>query len=351
MKLSNTYAGISLKDIELSMQNKELRRRQSKLADKINYLLNRIKSMNINSQKEENDKKKLLIKIKSLENELDINKKKALKDLEQKRNIITQLNEKIMNLNALLNEKEKSIFELFNQLYDLREQLEKLKYKKENTERDNKNMNNNLLIENKKRIAKLIEENKNFRNISQKLKIESQKMKNYYISHLHEQRKSFEIQKNEFQNILKDLGYKLNVLKNENNALKNKIENVSINHLPKNKDMNDNENMNDQLLVHLKEENDILKSQLNENGQKFNDNNFIEGENDLREIYYLKNELEEKNNELNNLKEKLNNLINQLNSFKNNNEDLMNNNTQLKQELEQLNIKVFNLENNNFNKV
>lgn len=412
-KLSKNYAGENIKYRKLSTlnnilkkQNKELRQKVIEMENKINHLLNEIKKMKIENQKVESGKKKLLEKIKNLENELNFNRTMRFKELKLKANTKNISNTDILNLNNLFDKKEKPIIELPNnmenysdsyesrenyinkrnnkrinfytktdtyndesnceddnenelikQIYELREQTGKLKYEKESTKKGNKIMRKNLLVnddrlcEHKKRIATLIEENKNFRDMNQKLKTEKQKMKNYYMSLLLEQKKSLE---NKFKNNFNDLGHKINMLRNENNALKIEIDNISCNNLFQSQDISDNNNMNSQLITQLKEENNMLKTQLNEKEKELNNNNnFNEGnnnENILREINYLKNNLEEKRKEINNLKENLKNLFNQLNSYKNSNKDLMNNNTQLKQEINQLNIKVNNLENENFSK-
>ena len=412
LQISNTFAGKSIKGREFSTQNilqkenKELRQKVREMTFKINELLNQLNSMKIYNQRTEIEKKKLSMKITNLENKLNFNRDMTLKELEIKTNTKSQINEEIFNLSTVLDKKEKPIVgfsnymenyndydeigennvnerknlyktqtyndernykdddelkrlsnnELIDQIYKLREDIKKLKFEKEN-----KTMNNNLLdsddrlVESKKRIIKLIEENKNITNANRKLKIESQKMKNYYMSHFREQKKFIENQQNEYQNNLNNLGFELNILKDENNALKNEIGNVSTNNLPKNQDMNDNdnENKNNHLLIQLIEENNMLKAKLNEKEQKLNNNNYNEDNNNvnlLRKINYLNKDLEEKNKEINNLQEKLKNLINQLNTFKNNKEDLMNNNTQLEQEVNQLNIKINKLENINFNK-
>ena len=414
--LTKSYAGKRIKNIEtstlnntLQKENKELRRKVREMRYKINDLLNTIKLLRIDNQRVEIDKKKLSMKINTLEKELDYINNMKLNELEKKSNIISQLNDEILSLNALLDEKEniiirlsnnmgnysekieyrnnninegynkgKNIYnktqkynggknfdndgdlrklnkdELINEINDLREQIEILNYEKE---RKNIIMNKNLLgnddriFESNEKIAKLIQENKNFRIMNQKLKIESQKMKNYYMTLLNEQKILFENQQKEYQNNLNDLGQKLDILKDEKNALKNEIENVSVNNFPKIQNLNDNENMDNQLLEKLIEENNMLKAQLNKNDQKLNNNNFNEGNNyeNLKEINYLKNDLEDKNNKIISLQEKMKNLFTQMNSFKNSNEALIQNNTHLEQKINQLNLKVNNLENDNLN--
>ena len=395
----------------LKNQNKELRQKVNELRYKINDLLNSIKSLKLDNQRAGSAKKILMMKIQNLENELDNNDTIRINELEKKSNIISQLNKEIMYLNTLLDEKENLIIdlsnnlenyngenninegynkrkklynkteensddinfgyneevrrinnkELINQINDLREQIENLEYEKESTERENKIMNNNLinnkdrLIQNNERIAKLIKENVTFRKINQKLKNDiNQKIKNY-ISNLNEQKISFEKKQNEYESNINDLRQKLNLLKNKNKILEYTINNICNKNLPQKQNIDDNENIINQFLVQLDkliEENIILKTHLNEQGQDLN-NNFNKDNNignNFQQINNLKNDLKEKNNEINNLKEKLKILFNKLNSFKNKNEDLMRNITQLKQKINQLNIKVNNLKNDNFNK-
>ena len=262
LKISNTYAGVSIKGIEFSTQNilqkqnEELRQKVSEMTIKIKELLNQLNSMKIYNQRTENEKKKLSMKITNLENKLNFNSAMRLKELEIKTNTKSQINEEILNLSTRLDKKEKPIVGFSNNMENYNDYVEsgennanerinlynktqayndernykdndikKLKFEKEN-----KIMNNNLLnsddrlSESKKRIIKLIEKNKNIRNENRKLKIESQKMKNYYMSHLREQKKFLE---NQYQNNLNNLGFELNILKDEKNALKNEIDNAS----------------------------------------------------------------------------------------------------------------------------
>jgi chromosome segregation ATPase len=100
----------------LQKQNKELRQRIREMRYKINDLLNKIKIIRMDNQRLNSEKNKLLMKITNLENELDINKNLSLNQLESKSNIIAQLNEEIMNLNAIIDEKENEIINLANNI-------------------------------------------------------------------------------------------------------------------------------------------------------------------------------------------------------------------------------------------
>ena len=418
---------ITLNNI-LQKQNKELRQRTREMRYKINDLLNNIKLIRLDNQRLNSEKNKLLMKITNLENELDISKNMSLNELESKSNIITQLNEEIMKLNAALDEKENEIInltnnindnnynngnninnqynngkqiynnnnknidimeldddtinnniknddtnididalrklnnnDLINQIINLKNEIKNLKYENEKNELENKNLNTNLLdnndklFKNNERINNLIQENQKYRKLCIKFKNENEKMKNY-MSHLRAQKISFDNQQKEYQKNINDLAQKLNLLKDENGILKNIINNSGLKDIAQNHNINnENNNVDNQLLIQLDQlikENNSLKTQLNQNNENIDKNNFKGGNNignNFQEINYLKNDIEEKTIEINNLQDKMKSLVNELNSYKNNNEDLSKNNTQLKQELAQLNTKISNLENENFN--
>lgn len=98
----------------LNTQNRELRQTVRDMRFKINDLLNNIKLIRMDSQRLKDDKKKLLMRISNLENKLDINKNISMNELEQKSNTIMELNQEIMKLNILLEEKENEIIDLNN---------------------------------------------------------------------------------------------------------------------------------------------------------------------------------------------------------------------------------------------
>jgi hypothetical protein len=79
---------ITLNNI-LVKQNKELRQKTREMRYKINDLLNNVKIVRIDNQKVSNEKKKLLMQIQNLENQLDNNKSMSLNELESKSNLIT----------------------------------------------------------------------------------------------------------------------------------------------------------------------------------------------------------------------------------------------------------------------
>ena len=286
--LTKSYAGKSIKGLEkstqnniLQKQNQELRQKVREMRFKINDLLNEIKSLRIDNQRAENDKQKLYIKILDLTTLLDKKENLIIRLSNNMKNYSEEIEYDDNNINEGYYNKGKNIYnktqkyndgnnfgddndlrrlnkdELINEINNLREKIENLNNQKKSIERKNKMMNFNL-FENNEKIAKLIKENNNFRIMNQKLENESQKMKNYYMTLLNDQKILFEIQQKEYQNNLNDLGLKLDVLKEENDALKNEIDNVSINNLPQNQNKNDNENMNNQFLEQLIKENNIL---------------------------------------------------------------------------------------------
>ena len=414
---------ITLNNI-LTKQNKELRQKAREMRYKINDLLNNIKLIRMDNQKNNDEKKKLLMEIKNLENQLDYNKNMSLNELELKSNTITKLNEELMHLNALVDEKENEILnlnekinmsvnnnnnnnkyrsmkqhrnvynnnnnnnneikeleynlnediinndinnqelsnmnnnELINIINNLKEEINNLRFEKENNEQKNKMMNNNLidnknkLIANDEKINNLLQENQNVKKKYQKLKNEYEKMKNY-VSHNQSQRVSFGKLQTEYENKLNELTQQCNELHNENNMLKNAINNSGGNN-QQNQNIND-ENMDNQLLIQIKylnEENNMLKEQLNQ--QKVN-NNYMDAQelnpDDNEQINYLKNKIDDKNNEINKYKDQLQNLVNQLNEYKNNTENLSNENNYLQQEKEEMNRTISELKNENQKKL
>ena len=327
----------------LQKQNKDLRIRVREMRHKINDLLINIKLIRIDNQRLNSEKTKLIMKITNLENELDISKNMSLNQLESKSNIIAQLNEEIMKLHIIIDEKENEIInltntinenmydnvnninnefydnnirdndikeleedtntnidveslrqlntnDLINQIINLNNQINELKKEKENNEQENKILNNNLvdnndkLLKNHERINNLTQENQKMRKMYKTLKDEYEKMKNY-TSHLREQKPSFGNQQKGYQNNLNNLTQKLNLLQNENNILKNVI-NTSGKNIVQNQNVNDNlnneNNMDNQLLIQLNqliEENNMLKTQLNQNNQNMENNDFKDGNN------------------------------------------------------------------------
>ena len=367
---TNTYDSsrnkelINLNNI-LQKQNKDLRLKTREMRYNINELLNNIKLMRMENQRINNEKKKLLMTINNLEKDLEQNKNLSFNELESKNNEITQLNEELIKLNSILDEKENEIMNLkinnglnnqinnfnnlnyneninTNNINDFIQQINKLK--KENQilrkERDealqnnlniNKDLinNNNNIEANNEKINTLMYENQKYQKSYQILKKEYEKMRNY-LAHIKGQKVSFDNQQKEYQNNLNNLHQKINVLSNENNQLKNKITEYESNLQLNNQNEN---NMNTQLLMQLKEENDILREQINQ------DKN-----NDVLEINYLKKEIENKNKEINNSQEIITELKNDLNLQKNKAEDMSKNYLDIKEEDKQLKIKMNELE-------
>ena len=338
----------------LQRQNKELRQNTREMRYKINDLLNNITSLRMDNQRLNSEKNKLLIQITNLENEFDINKNLSMNELELKSNQITELNEEIMRLNMILDEKENEIIalnnsngnginelnymeseennnininEYINQINALKEENEFLKNRNE----ENGEANNN------ERINILNKDNQKLKLLYNNLKNEYEKMKNYYLS-MNNQKNSFEIKQNDYQKNINELNLKLNALQKENNNLKNLVNNQNSllrNNKQNNNSMNNNEA---QLQINqLLEENNMLKEQIDQNNYN-ND-----------KLSYLKNDVKEKSNEINDLNSKIKELMSQLTVSKNVSSDLSKQNIKYKKDIEQLNNKLNNLEKENIN--
>ena len=83
-------------NIILQKQNKQLRQNTREMRYKINDLLNNIKLLRMDNQRLNNEKNQLLMAIRNLENELDINKNMSLNELEIKKNEIVELKGEII---------------------------------------------------------------------------------------------------------------------------------------------------------------------------------------------------------------------------------------------------------------
>ena len=366
IRLNNMNLNTDIKNKELNnlnnileRQNKELRQNTREMRYKINDLLNNIKLLRMDNQRLNSDKNKLLVQISNLENELDISKNLSMNELELKSNQIAELNEDIMRLNLILDEKENEIISLnnkngkginelndidiednnniniseyINQINALKEENEFLKSR--NTE--NGQINNN---ESDEIINKLTQENQQFKKLYNNLKNEYEKMKNYY-SNIKNQQNSFSMQQNEYQQNINDLNFKLSTLQEENNNLKNLLNNQ--NNMLRNKkqgnnNINNNETQLKNQLDQLLEENNMLKEQIEQNNYN-ND-----------ELKYLKNDVEEKNSEIKDLNGKIKELMSQISVYKNISSDLTKENEKFKKDLEQRNNKIKNLETQNIN--
>ena len=301
----------------LQNQNKELRHRTREMRYKINDLLNNIKIIRMDNQRLNSEKNKLIMKITNLENELDINKNMSLNQLESKSNIIAQLNEEIMKLNAIIDEKENEIIDLtniineisydninninnmysngnkfydnnnirdndireleedttanidieslrqlkaddlINQIISLNNQIKKLKSEKENNEHENKILNSNLL-DNK---DKLIKYNERINNLIQ----ENQKIRKIYnnLKTEYEKMKKYTShlreQKPSFDSQQKEYQNNINNLTEKLNLLKN--ENDILKKIVNNsgsKNIVQNQNVNNNLNTEDNKDNQLL---------------------------------------------------------------------------------------------
>ena len=369
MEIDNDIKSRELNNMNLILQrqNKELRQNIREMRYKINDLLNKIKLLRLESQRLTSEKSKMINHISNLENELDITKNFSLNELELKSNQIAELNEQIINLNRILEAKENEINilnnkvgngngmnelnddmegnnnmnmnknDLLNQINDLNKEIQILRRKNgENGKISNNSINNSM---NDERINKIFQENQKYKINYNNLRKEYEKMKNY-ASSIKSQKTSFEITQSEMQQNIDNLVLQLNGLQEENNSLKNLVNNQNSMLKSKKKGSNNNINNENQLKNQIKkliEENNMLKAE-------------IERNNHSEELNYLKNDVEEKNIELKDLNEKLKNLMSQLTISKNNTSDLSKQNSKLESDIQQLNNKISNLENENFNK-
>ncbi len=331
IRINNDFKNKELNNINniLEKQNKELRHKTRDMRYKINDLLNNIKLLRMDNQRLNDEKNKLLIRISNLENELDINKNMSINELEKKANKISELKEEILRLNLILNEKENEIInlnnkngnginelndyndeennnmnvELLNQISDLKNEIEYLRNEKLANGQFNKMVNDNKFNQNN---DILIQENRKFKKLYNNLKNEHEKMKNY-LSDIQNQKASFEEQQNEYQININDLTQKLNMLEEENNTLRSIINNGNLqNDNVLNKNQGNNNNNENEIINQLLEDNNNLKLQL----EKLSKNNMYNNNNNLKDINFLKNDIEEKTNEINDLNEKIKNLKN-----------------------------------------
>jgi len=332
----------------ITNQNKNLRQTIRDMRLKMNDLLNEIKLIKLENNRLNGDKRKLLVRITNMENELNSNKNLSYNELEKKSNKITLLNENIMKLNALLNEKENEIIKLnklhinainelnvdygdgknnnnlLKQINDLKNEIKKLKNEK-NQLNQRVMKNGNLKISFNGKITNLIQENQKLKNLNNNFKNENEKMKNY-LSNIQNEKISLE-------NNYNSLSHKLNELKSENDVLK-KTSEKQLRNSSKEKQLI---NQINQLL----KENNSLKVNLNQNNIDIENNN----NNHFQELNFMKKELEEKNKKVKELNEKMSNLTNQNNILRNKNEDLHKTNSQLKSDVDKLRLKMSTSDN------
>ena len=357
------YSNFNNKDIKskelsnmnliLQKQNKTLREHSRETGYKINDLLNNIKIIRRDNQRLNSENNKLLNKITNLENELDITKNLSMNELELKSNQISELNEEIIKLQYILEEKENEIVILNNKIksdinqlsefdneelkqinnQSLLKQLKDLKNENEKLMRqirENGKINNNSSNEG---ISKLIQENQKYIKLYNNLRIENDQMKNYILN-IKNKKNYFELEQNEYSQKINNLLNQVNSLTVENNSLKN-----SINNIKQNSFIKTNKNNETELKIKINkliEENKSLKLRL----KKYTNS---------EQLNFLHNDLEEKNNEINDLNEKLKNLMNQFTIYKNNNSVLTKQNSKLQSDNAILNSMIAKLENEKMN--
>ena len=101
-------------NVILQRQNKELRQKYRLMKLKIYDLIKQQEVIEMDNQNLYNDKNRLLIKVQNLEEELDHIKNLSLNELETRSNAIRELNDEIIRMKNILEEKENNIINLTN---------------------------------------------------------------------------------------------------------------------------------------------------------------------------------------------------------------------------------------------
>ena len=133
---------------------------------KINNLLNNIKIIRMDNLRINNEKNKLIMKITNLESVLDLSKNLSFNELEERSNIISQLNEIIMNFKVALSEKENKIKNIKNDI----------KYNKNKTDNINKEKNTNNEITKNNNMKDLINQINILKKEKESLRYENEKL-------------------------------------------------------------------------------------------------------------------------------------------------------------------------------
>ena len=318
----------------LKKENMELRKEIKKKSNIINDLLEELNLLKMDEHKLSKKKTLFFSKINNAENELKI-----------KDSLISKLNEKIIELNLKMYEKDIEIKKLANKNNSeeiLNTKIKQLLKQIDNLKKENLFLKNEKLMENKNNKAINLKNNSNNNALIQ----ENRKLKKLYNYMKNENEKikaSFEKQKNDNQNNINDLTQKLIIFEEENNYLKTELNNpnsiTSFNNILKKNEPKSNRDEKSQLINQLKEENKKLKTQLDKYNNSSNNNQ--------EELSFLKNDIEEKTSEIKDLEEKIKNLMNNLIISKDEISDYKKQNLELKNKLDQANTIITNLEQNN----
>ena len=317
----------------VSKENQKLRQKNREITLLLKDELKNQNTLKMNNQNLYNDKQMLLMRTKQLQNELNNYKSISLNQIEIRNNKIRELNEKIMKMKSMIDEKKNQFYNLSNDSKRYKSKIinpNKNVFENQNSKNGNPkseyninnlaNQINNLQLEKQKillekknnetflnqKIAKLIQINKKYYKTIENLKKEQQKPNNAISNH--------------FQNNMKELNEKITILQNENNLLKEKISITDKNLEQLIKERNN-----------LIQENIVLKNKQTSLSMKLSTSykDFMEESN------ILKNKLNEKEKEL----ESYRNQITNINAL--NNDQFSQGNIDLKKkimELEKINI-------------
>ena len=233
------------------------------------------------------------------------------------------LKKEIMKLNILLKKKKEEIENLKNAIFLNKESEIK-------TLDDNLGDKNNNIIENKN-ITDLLSQINSLNNQLKDIKTQNENKNN-----------TIKLLQSENQKRIAELNKKINLLKEENDHLKN----------------NPNKNFQSQMNILINENNELKNKITNLENKNNNDNynNINRSEqnnnniNNINEFNFIKKDLDAKKLEISNLNDNILNLTNDLNKYKNFNEVLTKDIFSLRGEIDKLHKKEFSLEEENTNK-
>lgn len=383
----------------LNKQNKELRIKNREMRFQMNELLNKQKLIKNDNQNLSNENQKLLMDIERLENDFEYYKNMTLNELENKTNKISKLSEDLVKMKNIIDTKgyeninlenndsypqnfynyKNNAYQNENQEFDYNEENDEndvnnnniielndfnnnlinhinnlelknqniLNQKKENEKILNQKMNN-LIIANKKNnniIANLKNENEKLKN-----SIQNQSQNNKNLNELKEKIAFLENENNQLKsvkNIMDNNAYKLieerNQLLEENQNLKNSLNKIDLRSTPSSNNYAI-ENINLKAQLEKKEE-QLKFQQIRINGLSKGNKNSKEEINNLKKKI---SELENLNNNLNSINNKLkiniSSSVNKSNSSTSN-QFLQNEIIELKKENEEKKYEIAQLKN------
>ena len=299
-------------EIKIIQINKNLIKKNQIYQKKIKELMDNIKKTQLNNQKLINDKNNFLKKINSIENEFKKSKEHYNIEIEIKNKNIMLLKKEIMKLNILLKKKKEEIENLKNAIFLNKESEIK-------TLDDNLGDKNNNIIENKN-ITDLLSQINSLKNQLKDIKTQNENKNN-----------TIKLLQSENQKRIAELNKKINLLKEENDHLKN----------------NPNKNFQSQMNILINENNELKNKITNleniNNNDNYNNINRSEQNNNninnINEFNFIKKDLDAKKLEISNLNDNILNLTNDLNKYKNFNEVLTKDIFSLRGEIDKLHKK------------